>query len=153
LRLLSDFSVIFTKCAPEPIYDDKPTNLDLFEPEEPMGLGEAEGILRLLRTDDPAEFDRIASLRDGLRSSMDSLTPGIFVLGQAGDFQQLFFVDGEGNIETRDASTILGRLKCTPSTPVAALPANYNASVMKVYQLFAEEAAHRKTSLDHSSQS
>ena len=35
------------------IYDDKPTNLDLFEPEEPMGLGEAEGILRQLRADDP----------------------------------------------------------------------------------------------------
>jgi superfamily II DNA or RNA helicase/nicotinamide mononucleotide adenylyltransferase len=132
------------------IYDDKPTNLDLFEPEEPMGLGEAEGILRQLRADDPAEFDRIASLRDGLRSGMDSLTPGIFVLCQAGDFQQLFFVDSTGEVETRDASTILGRIKCTPSTPIAALPANYNASVMKVYQLFAEEAALRKTTLEHS---
>ena len=131
------------------IYDDKPTNLDLFEPEEPMGLGEAEGILRQLRADDPAEFDRIASLRDGLRSGMDSLTPGIFVLCQAGDFQQLFFVDPKGEIETRDASTILGRIKCSPSTPTAVLPADYNASVMKVYQLFADETALRKTTLEH----
>ncbi len=30
------------------IYDDKPSNLDRFEPEEPMGLGEAEGIMRQL---------------------------------------------------------------------------------------------------------
>ena len=133
------------------IYNEKPTNLDLFEPEEPMGLGEAEGILRQLRADDPAEFERITSLRDGLRSGMNSLTPGIFVFCQAGDFQQLFFVDSQGNIETRDASTILGRLKCTPSTPIAALPADYNASVMKVYRLFAEEAAQRKTTLEHSS--
>jgi len=132
------------------IYDDKPANLDLFEPEEPMGLGEAEGILRQLRADDPAEFDRIASLRDGLRSGMDSLTPGIYVMCQAGDFQQLFFADSKGNIETRDASTILGRLRCTPSTPTAALPADYNASVMKIYQLFAEETALRKTTLEHS---
>jgi len=108
-------------------------------------------ILRQLRADDPAEFDRIASLRDGLRSASDSLTPGLFVLCQAGDFQQLFFVDPKGEIETRDVSTILGRLKCTPSTPIQTLPANYNASVMEVYHLFANEAALRNTSREHSS--
>lgn len=133
------------------IYDNQPANLDLFEPDEPMGLGEAEGILRQLRAEDPAEFDRIASLRDGIRSGMNSLQPGMFVLCQAGDFQQLFFVDPQGQIETRDASTILGRLKCTPSTPSVPLPANYNAAVMKVYQLFSEEVSHRKTSLEYSS--
>jgi hypothetical protein len=66
------------------IYDNQPANLDLFEPDEPMGLGEAEGILRQLRAEDPAEFDRIASLRDGIRSGMNSLQPGMFVLCQAG---------------------------------------------------------------------
>jgi hypothetical protein len=133
------------------IYDNKATNLDLFEQEEPMGLGEAEGILRQLRADNPVEFERIASLRDGLRSGRDSLTPGMFVFCQAGDFQQLFFVDSKGKIETRDTSTILGRLKCTPSTPIAALPPNYNTSVMEVYKQFAEEATHRRVALEHSS--
>ena len=133
------------------IYENKPANLDLFEPDEPMGLGEAEGILRQLRAENPDEFERIASLRDGIRSGMNSLQPGTFVLCQAGDFQQLFFVDPQGQIETRDASTILGRLKCTPSTPSVPLPANYNAAVMKVYQQFAEEVSHRNTSLEHSS--
>jgi ERCC4-related helicase len=132
------------------IYDNEPSNLDLFEPDEPMGLGEAEGVLRQLRTEDPAEFERIASLRDGIRSSMNSLHPGIFVLCQAGDFQQLFFVDPAGQIETRDAGTILARIKCTPSTPTLAIPANYNAAVMKVYQTFSEEVSHRKTALEHS---
>jgi hypothetical protein len=132
------------------IYDNEPSNLDLFEPDEPMGLGEAEGILRKLRAEDPAEFERIASLRDGIRSGMNSLRPGIFVLCQAGDFQQLFFVDPAGQIETRDAGTILARIKCTPSTPALAIPANYNAAVMKVYQTFSEEVAHRKTALEHS---
>ena len=113
------------------IYDDKPSNLDLFEPDELMGLSEAEGILRQLRADDPEEFDRIANLRDGLRSGMDSLTPGIYVMCQAGEFQQLFFVDAHGNVETRDASTILGRLKCTPSAPIGVLPPDYNASVSR----------------------
>ena len=132
------------------IYDNQPANLDLFEPDEPMGLGEAEGILRQLRAEDPAEFERIAALRDGIRSGMNSLHPGMFVLCQAGDFQQLFFVDSQGQIETRDASTILGRLKCTPSEPALPLPTEYNSSIMKVYELFAGEVAHRKTSLDHS---
>ena len=58
------------------IYENKPANLDLFEPDEPMGLGEAEGILRQLRAENPDEFDRIASLRDGIRSGMNSLQPG-----------------------------------------------------------------------------
>jgi hypothetical protein len=80
---------------------------------------------------------------------MNSLQPGTFVLCQAGDFQQLFFVDSQGLIETRDASTILGRLKCTPSTPTLPLPADYNLAVMKVYEQFSQEVAHRKTSLDH----
>jgi len=134
------------------IYDSNPAaNLDLFEPDEPMGLGEAEGIIRQLRAEDPGEFERIASLRDGIRSGMNSLQPGTYVLCQAGDFQQLFFVDPSGQIETRDAATILGRLKCTPSAPSVPLPAGYNATVMKVYQLFAEEVAHRKTTLEHSS--
>jgi hypothetical protein len=133
------------------IYDSQPANLDLFEPDEPMGLGEAEGIVRQLRAENPAEFERIASLRDGIRSGMNSLHPGMFVFCQAGDFQQLFFIDPQGQIETRDASTILGRLKCTPSTPSVAIPANYNFAVMKVYQQFAEEVAHRKTSLEHGS--
>jgi superfamily II DNA or RNA helicase len=133
------------------IYENKPANLDLFEPDEPMGLGEAEGILRQLRAEDPAEFERIASLRDGIRSGMNSLQAGMFVLCQAEDFQQLFFVDPQGQIETRDASTILGRLKCTVSEPSVSLPANYNAAVMRVYEQFSEEVSHRKTSLEHSS--
>ena len=133
------------------IYDNHPATLDLFEPDEPMGLGEAEGILRQLRAEDPVEFERIASLRDGIRSGMNSLHTGMFVFCQAGDFQQLFFVDSQGQIETRDASTILGRLKCTPSTPAMPLSKNYNAAVMQIQKLFAEEVAHRKTALEHSS--
>ena len=132
------------------IYDNQPSNLDLFEPDEPMGLAEAEGILRQIRVEDPAEFERIAALRDGIRSGMNSLHPGMFVLCQAGDFQQLFFVDSQGQVETRDASTILERLKCTPSTPSLSLPINYNSAIMKIYEVFTEEVAHRKTSLDHS---
>ena len=98
----------------------------------------------------PSEFERIASLRDGIRSGMNSLHAGMFVFCQAGDFQQLFFVDPQGPIETRDASTILGRLKCTPSTPAMPLSKNYNAAVMQIHKLFAEEVAHRKTALEHS---
>jgi hypothetical protein len=65
--------------------------------------------------------------------------------------QQLFFVDPQVEIETRDAATILGRLKCTVSTPAVSLPATYNTAVMKVYRQFSEEVAHRQTSLEHSS--
>ena len=36
------------------------------------------------------------------------------------------------------------------SVPTVPIPANHNLAVIKVYQQFTEEVAHRKTSVDHS---
>ena len=45
-------------------------NLRLFEDEEEfLDLNEAEEILRQLTKDNPVEYDRIASLRDGIRTA------------------------------------------------------------------------------------
>ena len=95
------------------IYEAKAENLSLFEEGELLSLNEAEEILRHLKQEDPAEFERIATLRDGIRSAKPSLSQGTYVFCQAGDFQQLYLTDEKGEISTRDIPTILGGIKCS----------------------------------------
>ena len=75
-----------------------PVQLDLWgKPEDEfLDLNEAEEILRQLRKEDPAEFERIATLRDGIRTARLSSQKGLFVFCQAGRFQQLFLLDDKG---------------------------------------------------------
>ena len=62
-------------------------NLSLFEEEEELvDLNEAEEILRQLKKDDPAEYERIAALRDGIRTGKAALSRGQYVFCQAGRY-------------------------------------------------------------------
>jgi superfamily II DNA or RNA helicase len=133
------------------IYEIKGGQLSLFEDEEEetLGLNEAEEILRKLRAEDPAEYDRIADLRDGIRTAMSCKKKGLYVLCQAGSFQQLFLLDENGEIVSRDIPQILGTIKCTPDLKGLPLPEGYNAAVMRVKRLFAEEVKHRKSEREH----
>ena len=115
-----------------------------------LDLNEAEEILRQLRSDDPAEDERIASLRDGIRSAKPSASPGTFVFCQAGRFQQLFLLGGEGEIVSRDVPRILAAIRCEPELPAAELPRDYNATVMRVKRRFIEEVKHRQSEREHS---
>jgi hypothetical protein len=71
----------------------------------------AEEILRQLRNDDPTEYDRIAALRDGIRTVRPSLQGGMYVFCQAGRFQQLFLLDQKGDIVSRDIPKVAGAVK------------------------------------------
>jgi hypothetical protein len=71
------------------------------------------------------------------------------VLCQAGSFQQLFLLDENGEIVSRDIPQILGTIKCTPDLKGLPLPEGYNAAVMRVKRLFAEEVKHRKSEREH----
>jgi superfamily II DNA or RNA helicase len=119
--------------------------------EELLDLNEAEEMLRQLRAEDPAEYDRIANLRDGIRSAKHgSGQPGLFVFCQAGRFQQLFLVGADGKYLTRDVPRVLGAIKCAPETPGAPIPEGYNPAVMQVKRQFAEEVKHRESEREFS---
>jgi len=92
------------------IYEKRGGQLSLFEDEEGefVDLNEAEEILRQLQKDNPAEFDRIAALRDGIRAVRPAATPGMYVFCQAGRYQQLFLLDEQGEIVSRDIPRVLG---------------------------------------------
>lgn len=129
------------------IYEQKGDQLSFFEDEEGdfIDLNEAEEMLRSLQAEDPAEFQRIANLRDGVRSSRATFNSGggRYVFCQAGKFQQLFIFDHHGQVVSRDIPKILARLKCSKTEPAAVLPKNHNQEVMKVLKMFSSEVRNR----------
>ena len=133
------------------IYEKKGGQLSLFEDEEDefVDLNEAEEILRQLQKDNPAEFDRIAALRDGIRAVKPAATPGMYVFCQAGRYQQLFLLDEQGEIASRDIPRVLGAIKCGPDLKGQPIAAGYNAKVMGVKRMFAEEVKHRQAEREH----
>ncbi|HME01296.1 MAG TPA: helicase-related protein [Terriglobia bacterium] len=133
------------------IYEKKGGQLGLFEDEEQeaLDLNEAEEMMRQLRKDNPAEYNRIADLRDGIRAAKPSSEKGLYVFCQAGRYQQLFLVDEKGETVSRDIPRVLGAIKCGPDTAGAPLPTGYNAAVMRLMRQFTEEVKHRQAEREH----
>ena len=123
-----------------------PVQLDLWggADDEFLDLNEAEEILRQLRKDNPSEYERIASLRDGIRTARPSLQRGLYVFCQAGRFQQLFLLDEKSNVVSRDVPKVVGAVKCAPDAKAVPLPDGYNKAVMAIQRKFAEDVRHRE---------
>jgi superfamily II DNA/RNA helicase/HKD family nuclease len=133
------------------IYEENMGQISLFEGEEEiLDLNEAEEILRQLRAENPDEYNRITKLRDGIRAAVSEQNDRLFVFSQAGKYNQLFLLDMEGNIVSRDISEILGKLKFHQTKKIRELPKGYNKHIQKVKQLFAEEVKHRFAEQRHS---
>ena len=133
------------------IYEKKGAKLALFEEdgEDLIDLNEAEEILRLLKRDDPSEYERIASMRDGIRTATTSDEKGMYIFCQAGKYQQLYLLNEGGEVVSKDIPKVLGTIRCTPDLPAVPLPADYNKKVMRVKRMFAEEVKQRKAERKH----
>jgi superfamily II DNA/RNA helicase/nicotinamide mononucleotide adenylyltransferase len=133
------------------IYEKNSGQLSLFEEEDEafLDLNEAEEMMRQLRKENPAEYERIASLQDGIRTARYADHRGLFVFCQAGRYQQLFLLNENSDIISRDIPRILGVIKTAPETEGIALPPGYNAAVMRVKRHFTEEVKHRRTEKEH----
>jgi len=133
------------------IYERKGGQLSLFDDEESelLDINEAEELLRQLRREKPNEYERISNLRDGIRTVKPSSTKGTYVFCQAGRYQQLFLLDENGVVVTRDIPRILGTIKCGPDLEGLPLPKGYNAAIMSVKRQFAEEVKHRQAEREY----
>jgi superfamily II DNA or RNA helicase len=142
------------------IYEQKNSGqLMLFEDEQDefLDLNEAEEILRQLRRENPAEYERVADLRDGIRAAKTATLKGQFVFCEATyperesakGFQQLMLLDPNGAVVSKDIPRILGAIKCGPELEGRPLPKDYNATVMRVLRQFAEEVKHREAERTH----
>ncbi|HIE27544.1 TPA: helicase [Candidatus Poribacteria bacterium] len=133
------------------IYERKGEQLSLFEEdeEEPMDLNEAEEFLRQMRQENPDEFERIANLRDGIRTGKKSASKGIFAFFRAGRYQQLLLLDTEGNVVSSELSETFRAIQCSPDEPAQPLPPGYNSALMRAKTKFDEEVKHRIAQRDH----
>ncbi|MDZ4246683.1 MAG: helicase, partial [Dehalococcoidia bacterium] len=105
--------------------------------------------MRQLKKENPDEYERISNLRDGIRAMKPASVKGTYVFCQAGRYQQLFHVDENGEVVTRDIPRILGTIKCGPDLKGLPLPKGYNSAVMRIKRLFAEEVKHRQAERDY----
>lgn len=133
------------------VYERNGGRLSFFEDDgdEIVDLHEAEQILRQLRKENPGEYQRIANLRDGIRAAKRSNHKGTYVFCQADNFHQLFLLDKNGEVISRDIPQILATIRCAPEENGQKLPADYNAVVMQVKRRFAEEVKHRQAEREH----
>lgn len=135
------------------IYETGGQQMLLFGEEEDdiVDLTEAEEFLRNLAKTDPDEFQRIAGLRDGIRSGLRSEEKGVYVLCQQGQFKQLLLVDPNGNVVSRDVPRILATIRAYENEAAPdRLPKDYNDRLMAVKAAFAEEAKHRISKMRYS---
>ncbi len=117
--------------------------------EEFIDLNEALEIVRQLREDDPELYRRITGLRDGIRCARRADQDGSVIFCRAGRYRQLFLVDDEGEVITREIPRILNLLRCEPDTPSEPLPEGYNALVMEVKRRFDREVEARRAEQQH----
>ncbi|MFN7171066.1 MAG: helicase-related protein, partial [Candidatus Omnitrophota bacterium] len=128
------------------IYEGNQDKIDQYAEEDDLiSITEAEEIIRDLQIKNPEYFNYIANLRDGVRSSKRADNEkGKFVFCQAGNFQQLFLVDNDGKIISRDIPQVLSAIKCEEKTKIEELPKDHNNIVMKVKRIFDEEVKLRE---------
>jgi superfamily II DNA or RNA helicase len=123
-------------------------DLSAYEDEDDVDsyidLHEAEELIRHLREDQPALYERITSLRDGVRCARATDRKGLVALCRAGRYRQLFLLDEGGEVVSREAPLILNLLRCEPDTPPAPLPSEHNALVMGLKRHFASEVEARR---------
>ena len=132
------------------IYEGNQKEIDKYEGEEDLiGITEAEEIIRDLQLNNPAYFNYITNLRDGVRSCMSKKVKGKFIFCQAGNFQQIFLASEKGKIISRDISQVLATIKCSEKTETKKLPKDHNRIAMKIKRSFEEEAKIREAEKEY----
>ncbi len=121
------------------IYEQDSAQLNLLEDEEEKGISlvEAEEILRKIKQDEPEEFERIANLRDGIRTGFPSDEKGTYIFCRIGSYQQPCVYNEKGELVTNDPTEVLQKLQCDPALQGLPIPPEHNARVAKHQKTFA----------------
>jgi superfamily II DNA or RNA helicase len=110
---------------------------------EGFDLNEAEEMLRLLRRENPQEFDRIAGLADGIRSGKAQAVTGTYVLCRSGGYHKAYVLNEAGKTVTNDLPPILGWVQSGPDLEPVSLDPMHGRNVNTVKRSFDEECQNR----------
>lgn len=141
------------KLNPEDMYAIYRGDAAILEEEaEPdiFNLLEAEELIRQLQRTDPARFEQIVSMPDGVRCARRAAgsSPGLFVFCQAGNYQRLYLLE-EGERRTADPQQAIGAIRCEEDEPALALPPDINQRVAAVKRDFDAEVRAREAEIRH----
>jgi hypothetical protein len=134
------------------IYEREMKQLSLFEEaleKENISFNEAEEELRQLQQENPDEYNRIANLRDGLRCVVSAVGDEHYIFCQADRYNQLYLVNNNGEILTREITEILAKLKNQIGKTPVSIPADYPKIVHKVKGQFIKEVVERYLEQKH----
>jgi superfamily II DNA or RNA helicase len=132
------------------IYESRQAqDIDDSDADQLVDLNEVQEFMRQLREDDPVLFQRVVSLKDGIRCGYSRGQEGAVVLCRAGSYRQLYLTDKSGEIISRDIPKILNLMRCAPNEPSSELPIGYNLRVMGIYRRFGEEVRARLAEQSH----
>lgn len=134
------------------IYEREMKQLSLFEEaleKESISFNEAEEELRQLQQENPYEYNRIANLRDGLRSVVSDDGKEYYIFCQADRYNQLYLVDENGRILTREITEILAKLKNQIGRTPKPIPEIYPRVVNKIKKQFIKEVVERYLEQKH----
>jgi len=109
---------------------------DTQDDEDLVDLTEAEEFMRQLKEDNPALFEKIKNLRDGIRSAKAGDGQRAYVVCRAGNYHKIYSVNAEKDVSAEDVPQALGRMKCEPDEPALELPAHFNDEVVAVQEEF-----------------
>jgi superfamily II DNA or RNA helicase len=147
-----DLSERLNESAMYAIYEPGKDTDAVFDEAEPEGfdLNEAEEILRLLKREDPQEFQRIARLADGIRSAKHEALTGTYVLCRSGGYQKAYIIDETGKTVTDDLTSVLGWVRCTPEVESVPIDPVHGRNVSIAKRMFDEDCQNRAVDREQS---
>ena len=134
------------------IYEREQKQLALFEQsleKENISFNEAEEELRQLQQDNPDEYNRITNLRDGLRCVVSTDGKEHYIFCQADKYNQLYLVNEDGEILTREITEILAKLKNQIGKKPIPVSPGYSLVVHKIKDQFINEVVERYLEQKH----
>jgi len=109
---------------------------DTEDDEDLVDLTEAEEFMRQLKVDNPELFEKIQTLRDGIRSCKKGSDNKIHTVCRYGNYRVIYSIDKDGNIRSEDISEALGQMKCPPDEPAITLNNEFNKRIVLIQNAF-----------------
>lgn len=109
---------------------------DTEDDEDLVDLTEAEEFMRQLKLEDPALFEKIQNMRDGIRACKYGNDGNIYTVCRYGNYRVIYTIDNNGNIEAKDVSEALGQMKCPPDERALPITDGFNDRVVALQDAF-----------------
>ncbi len=111
-------------------------SFDTLDDDNLVDLTEAEEYMRQLKEDNPALFEKIKNLRDGIRSAKTSEDNRVIAVCRAGNYHKIYSINNNRVIISEDIPLALGKMKCEPQEPAMDLPEGFNNQIVAVQKEF-----------------